>query len=85
METNSWKEENQHTCKPSDAITLAISYFPPSLLLFSDLFNRMEELDESSYLTINAENTKPIRQDRRALKYFHVKTKPHVFHNPLLK
>ena len=42
-ETNSQREGKTNILwKPSD-ITMAISYFPPSWLLFSDLWNRMEE------------------------------------------
>lgn len=40
-------------------------------------------MDKSSYDSY-AENTKLTRQDHRAMEYFHVKIKSHIFHNPLV-
>lgn len=67
--------------KPSDSTTLAVSSFPPRVLLFSDVCERTEESRVKSSCNSYAENTDPIRQEI----FSRLKIQSHIFHNPLLK
>lgn len=64
-------------------ITLVICFFLPSLLLFSDLYSRVEK-SLKSYCNDYAEIPTFVRQDHSALRCSHVKIKLHIFQNSLL-
>lgn len=79
------KEDKQHILNAFRHyyISLTIKLFPPICCFFLTFTTGWKRVlkDCNCY----AENTKPMRQDHRALKYFHVKIKIAHFHNSIAK